>query len=163
MTGKISKLVRRFFIFLAGAVIGAIISFAVTRGITGGTVQPVQAQNFLKNYFTEAVQTSSSKQAWQMLTPDFQNASQGGYDGFRKWYRNWSTVELGEVQPIGGNNQYMVDVTYISANNGPPIHGKASATLSCVDFNESYNPFVSTCSVKNIRMSYYSLSTVLNL
>jgi hypothetical protein len=160
MPQRIPKLIWRLLTLALGAVFGAIISLAITRGMAGGVIQPFQAQEFLKNYYATAVNPASARQAWQMLTPDFERDSQGGYDGYLKWWKNWHRVVLGEVQPVGGNNQFMVDVTYIGTDNRPHQHGKGIFSLSCVDFLQSYNPLNSTCSVNNIRMSYFGLSTV---
>ncbi len=139
---------------------GAIISLAVTRGVAGGAIQPFQAQEFLKNYYAAVVNPASVKQAWQMLTPDFEQDSQGGYNGYLKWWKSWHKVELGEVQLVGGNNEFMVGVTYIGTDNQPHKYGKGVFSLLCVDVFQSYNPLNSTCSTNNIRMSYFGLSTV---
>ena len=160
MAQRISRLIWRFLIFSLGLVFGGIISLAVTRGMAGGVILPFQAQQFVKNYYAAAVNPTSARQAWQMLTPEFEQAAQGGYGGYLKWWKKWHKVELGEVQLVGGDNQFMIDLTYIGTDNKPYARGKGVFSLLCVNFLQNYNPLNSTCSVNNIRMSYFGLSTV---
>jgi hypothetical protein len=145
--------------FIAGALLGALISVGLSKGLTGGEVQPFEAQGFLGNYFGSAVRPTSIEQAWQMLTSDFRQNLQGGYGGYLTWYKKWYAVNLGEVQPLG-NNLFRVNVTYVGTGNQPQLTGTGVFSLSCADFIESYDPFNASCSVKNIRMSYYGFSSI---
>jgi hypothetical protein len=145
--------------FIAGAGLGAVISLGLTKGLAGGEVQPIEAQKFLGNYFSAAVKHKTIEQSWQMLAPDFRQNLQGGYKGYMAWYKNWHAVNLGEVQPLG-NNLFRVDVTYVGTDNQPHSSGTGVFSLSCADFIESYDPFNASCSVANIRMSYYGFSSI---
>ena len=115
----------------------------------------VQAQEFLRDYYASAVRPASAERAWQMLKPEFRLVLPGGYDGFSKWYTNWRKVELGELQRGGEINQFMTAVTYVSADNQVQSRGEGAWTISCANAIQSYNPFDSTCSVRDIQIDYY--------
>lgn len=149
------RILKWFLTFIAGAVLGAIVSLGLAKGMAGGEVQPVQAQEFLRDYYASAVRPASAERAWQMLKPEFRLVLPDGYDGFLKWYTNWHKVELGELQPGGEINQFMATVTYVSADNQVQSRGEGAWTLSCANTIQSYNPFDSTCSVRNIQIDYY--------
>jgi hypothetical protein len=160
------KILKKSAFFLVGAVIGgvigAIISLGVTRYTTGGAVQPFEAEEFISNYFASAVIPTSAEQAWQALTPTFRQQSKGGYGDFLKWYANWRNVELeGRLVPVG-NNQFTANVTYIGRGNQPDLHGQGAFSLSCTDYTGGFNPFNSTCPVKDIRMNWYAFSSTPN-
>jgi hypothetical protein len=160
------RILKWFLTFIAAAVLGAIVSLGLAKAMTGGEVQPVQAQEFLRDYYASAVRPASAERAWQMLEPGFRLVLPAGYDGFLKWYTNWHKVKLGELQPGGGINQFMATVTYVSADNQVQSRGEGAWALSCANAiqshnpfdstcSESHNPFDSTCSVRDIRMDYY--------
>lgn len=151
------KILKWFLNFILGAVFGAIISLSVTKGLAGGQIQPVQAQEFLRNYYAFATKPTTVERAWHMLTPEFQKES-GGQKAFVNFYASLRKAELGELQSAGGTNQFTAKLTFIDTHN-LPNSGQAIWNLSCVDILESYNPFNSTCSVKNIRMNYYGYQT----
>lgn len=151
------KILKWFLNFILGAAFGAIISLSVTKGLGGGQIQPIQAQQFLRNYYGFAVKPATVEQAWHTLTPEFQKGS-GGQKAFVNFYASLRKAEVGELQSAGGINQFMGRLTFVDAHD-LTSSGQAVWDLSCADMFESYNPFNSTCSVKNIRMDYYGYQT----
>lgn len=149
------RILKWFLTFITGAILGAVVGLGLAKGMAGGKVQPAQAQEFLRDYYASAVRPASAERAWQMLKPGFRLVLPGGYDGFLKWYTSWRKVELGGLQPGGGINQFMATVTYVSADNQVQSRGEGAWTLSCTNAIQSYNPFNSICSVRNIEMDYY--------
>ncbi|WP_395696458.1 serine/threonine-protein kinase [Nocardioides sp.] len=75
-----------------------------------GDVTADGMENFVESYL--ATVTSDPKAAWEMLTPEFQQAS-GGYGRYRGFWATISTADLISAQADPGSGQITYTVEYV--------------------------------------------------